>query len=106
MTLRLPCLRCGDIFDTDSLDPYMPDICQSCFSKGLAVLNGRPHEPLQHARFYRWCARYQKNAANHPTTLALTAALEALESVPHGSLDVDVDGNPNDEDLWASTQCP
>lgn len=86
MTLRLRCLRCGDSFNTDPLDPYMPDICHSCFSKGLEVLNGKPHEPTQHDRFYRWCARHQKHQERHPTYKALYAALDVLELTPRGTL--------------------
>jgi DNA integrity scanning protein DisA with diadenylate cyclase activity len=36
--------------------------------------------------FNRFHARYQPNIERHPTCKALTAALEAMESVPHGSL--------------------
>jgi hypothetical protein len=87
MMLRLRCIRCGDWHRTDVLDPYMPDLCRSCFSKGLTILNDRSGGPTERRAFYRWCDRYQRNQERHPTYKALSAALDQLEAVPPGTLE-------------------
>lgn len=79
MTLRLRCLRCGDLAEFDPVDSNYPlGLCPECWYR-------KPY--VGGAAFLRWCDRWQKNMARHPTYKALTAALESLEEVPHGTLD-------------------
>jgi recombinational DNA repair protein (RecF pathway) len=77
-TLR--CIRCGDWYQPEPDDPYEHGICLSCFSKWVAM------EPSSTA-WVRFGKRLNRAAVGHPTYKALAAALEALESVPHGILD-------------------
>lgn len=82
MTLRLRCIRCGDLADLDPTD-IDPGACARCRSKfwGFAHI----HEPYPR-RAALWF-RHIKSRHTHPTYRALSAALEALESVPPGTLD-------------------
>jgi hypothetical protein len=79
MTLTLRCIRCGDWAEMDPLDPYGHGICCACFSKWLATDIGSP-------AFLRFRQRLNRNVERHPTRKALSAALDAPESTPHGTL--------------------
>ena len=77
MTLRLRCLRCGDLDEMDPVDVYTWGLCFGCHRKALAVVGDASTRELD--AFNRFHARYQKNASRHPTYKALTAALDAGE---------------------------
>jgi hypothetical protein len=74
MTLTLRCMRCGDLDDMDPLWGWA--LCARCFYS-------RPR--LRSVHVYRRWLRWQKGQERHPTHKALTAALDALESAPHGT---------------------
>lgn len=69
--LTLKCVRCGDTHQREVGDPYTPELCGSCFSKGLEILldEGSPFR-----RYDRWTARWQKGSDKHPTTAILREA--------------------------------
>jgi hypothetical protein len=77
--LRLRCVRCGDWHEREAGDPYLPEICSSCFDKYLAC---KAHE-LQ-----RFVDRYRRGARCHPTMLALNAWWEKYAA----SIPTDGDG--------------
>jgi hypothetical protein len=80
-TLRLRCIRCGDWDEMDPTEMYGWGLCSNCWSRHPDLISDpRP--------FLRWMDRWQRGMERHPTYKALSAALDALESVPHGSLDV------------------
>jgi recombinational DNA repair protein (RecF pathway) len=79
-TLRLRCIRCGDLYQPETDDPYEHGICLPCFSKWVEMEPGS-------AAWVRFGQRLNRAAMGHPTYKALAAALDVLESVPHGSLD-------------------
>jgi hypothetical protein len=83
MTLRLRCVRCGDLADMEPTNTRTRGLCFRCSIEGEALLawDFRP------GRFARWMARWQKGQERHPTYKALSAALEKLEGTPHGTLD-------------------
>jgi hypothetical protein len=78
MSLRLRCIRCGDWDEMDPTDAYGWGLCIPCVGKFPF-----PDDTAGWRRWFRW----MKGINGHPTQKALSAALEALESVPHGSLD-------------------
>jgi hypothetical protein len=90
MTLRLRCTRCGELDEMDPADVYTWGLCFGSHRKALATIGGASARELD--AFNRFHARYQKNATNHPTFKALTAALDALETTPHGALREDIHG--------------
>lgn len=89
MTLRLRCVRCGDWADIDPLSRFDSGVCGTCYAKfwGFEHL-GTPYR----RRLALWL-RHRRNAERHPTYKALAAALEALESVPPGTLDASTQEN-------------
>lgn len=87
MTLRLRCIRCGEFHEINVFEEKMAEICAACFSKGADILFAPGPRFRQQQRFLRWCGRWQKGMTRHPTHKALTAALDALENTPPGTLD-------------------
>lgn len=85
MTLRLRCVRCGDWDEMEPDQMYGWALCSSCWRKASEVLDSGIDEKRVRA-FHRLMDRWQRNVESHPTYRALTAALDALEAVPHGSL--------------------
>lgn len=73
-TLDLICIRCGDNHRRQVGDPYTPELCSSCFSKGLEILFGPDGSDTNSRRYDRWRARWEKHADKHPTTRKLAAA--------------------------------
>jgi len=84
MTLRLRCLRCGDWAEMDPEETAGWGLCYGCYSMepGLQVRHGKWDSGANR----RWNARWQRDMERHPTYKALSAALDALESTPHGTL--------------------
>jgi hypothetical protein len=76
MTLRLRCIRCGEWDEMVAGD----DACGLC----LLCWALRPRDPSSWRR--RCWLRWQKNQERHPTYRALSAAFDALQSVPPGTL--------------------
>lgn len=75
--LTLKCVRCGDTHQREVGDPYTPELCSSCFSKGLELLFA---EEWPHPKYERWTTRWQRNSQGHPTTAMLKAAWERYTS--------------------------
>jgi hypothetical protein len=86
VTLRLRCIRCGRWMHTDPQEG-LADICAPCWEKGQAILFAPGPRERQQKRLVRWLLRARKRQERHPTYKALTSALDALESTPHGTLD-------------------
>jgi hypothetical protein len=84
MTLRLRCLRCGNLADLDPLASDEWGLCPRCYHKrpGLVARGGQ----WSGHRVAAWNRRWNKHYERHPTFKALSAALDALESTPHGTL--------------------
>lgn len=70
MTLRLRCVRCGEWDEMDPTHTGNFGLCVRCWHRVLP----------------RFSRSWQKGQDSHPTYRALTAALDAMEAVPHGSL--------------------
>lgn len=69
--LKLRCVRCGDAHTREVGDPYTPELCGACFSKGLGILFA-PGDPDTNGRRYdRWRSRWEKNSARHPAVVTL-----------------------------------
>ena len=88
MTALLPCLRCGDPYDP--AETFSDERCDGCESKLTRLLVWRGP-----AAMWRAVARYRKNMARHPTYETLSAALDAMESVPPGTLTVPLPSVPD-----------
>lgn len=84
--LTLKCVRCGDTHHREVGDPYSPELCGSCFSKGLEILLA---ERWPHPRYERWRKRWDKDDERHPTVKALKAAWARYTSdwPPPGQVD-------------------
>lgn len=82
MTLRLRCIRCGVLADLDPTD-IDPGACAACRAKFWGMAHIGESYPRRAALWFR----HLKHRDTHPTYNALAAALEAMESVPHGGLD-------------------
>ena len=83
MTLR--CLRCGDPFDP--AEEISQERCGACESKLSQALVWKGEDAM-----WRMILRYRKGTERHPTVLAL----DALETVPHGTLK-ERDHDPGDD---------
>lgn len=80
VTLRLRCVRCGDWTEMDPVDG--PITCLACCQKWASWRA----KGLSYAQRAALWARHTKHLNRHPTYKALTAALDAMESTPHGGL--------------------
>lgn len=87
MTLRLRCIRCGEWDDMDPCTEVAWGLCRRCWGK---------HPALGGSGSMQQWRRHQKSWEHHPTFIALTAALEALESTPHGTLDTQLLASTHD----------
>lgn len=81
MTLLLPCVRCGDATEMDPVDG--PVVCLACHLKW----NRWRDNGLSYAQRAALWTRHTKHLYRHRTIRVLTAALDALEAVPPGTLD-------------------
>jgi hypothetical protein len=75
--LGLICIRCGDAHQRFVGDPYTPELCGTCFSKGLDILLHEDGTQDERGRRYdRWRARWERHDVGHPTTRKLAEAWE------------------------------
>jgi hypothetical protein len=75
-SIRLRCLRCGDWAEMDPTATHSFGLCDPC---GEWI--------RRRVRAWgRWVEAPAFHVRNHPTYKALSAALDALESTPHGTL--------------------
>lgn len=70
------CVRCGDWHEREAGDPYLPELCGSCFSKVLErQFSARPGHADGLSRFVE---RYSRNTYHHPTMCTLRSAWARL----------------------------
>lgn len=88
MTLRLRCIRCGDLDDMEPMgEPIGCGVlasgwCRWCRLKFTMMRNRGVSWWRRHALM----RRSMRNMESHPTYKALSAALDAMESTPPGTL--------------------